>query len=179
MTYFKYSRSQRSMAITLLLNAVVAYAMYLAAAHYLPKYDQAAATEIMAVADIAIWIIEAILVGIALYFWFKNKSIELSVTAKELHYFAPTFADHGWTVPIAEVVALEQFTDVQRNYSTTLIALSSGERKQLMYNNFSIDRKVFFAALKQANPKITLPKNPYYYEVNRPKWAKKWLNRKK
>jgi hypothetical protein len=178
-TYFHYKRKQRRIALTLLLNALLALCMHFAAAHYLPKFDQAAAAELLLIADIAIWFIIAILIGIAIYFWFEDKSIELRVSANSLHYYDPTFMDYGWTVPVADILAIEQYTDVQQHFMNTYIVLKSGERKQLMYSNLSIDRWAFYAALNKANPNITLPANPYQYEMRKPKWAQKWLNRNK
>tara|TARA_R110000868_G_scaffold51432_4_gene163032 strand:- start:645 stop:1187 length:543 start_codon:yes stop_codon:yes gene_type:complete len=177
--YFKYTRKQRRMAVTLLFNALLAFAMYVAASHYLPQFDQSAATEIFTILDIAIWIIEALLIGVAAYFWIENKSIELWVTPKELHYFDPTFTDCGWTLAINDIVELEQYTDIQSNFTNTNVVLKSGERKQLTFGNFSIDRRAFFAALKKANPQIKLPDNPYLYGIRRPQWALNWLKRNK
>lgn len=153
--------------------------MHLAAAHFLPQFDPVAAAKLLLIADMVIWFIIAILIGIAIYFWLEDKSIELRVSANSLHYYDPTFMDYGWTVPVADILAIEQYTDVQQHFMNTFIVLKSGERKQLMYSNFSIDRRAFYAALKKANPNIKLPANPYQYEMRKPKWAQKWLNCKK
>ena len=165
------------MAITLLLNAALAFAMYVAAWHYLPQFDKVAAQEILNVAGIALYFVETFLIVLAVYFWLKNKSIELWVTPSELHYFDPTFSDFGWTVAVKDIIEIDQYTDSQQNFVNTFVVLRSGERMQLNYNNFSIDRRAFFDALKKANAAIKLPNNPYRYKTRKPAWALKWLNR--
>lgn len=176
--YFRYTRKQRRMSITLLLNALVVYCMYLAAMHYLPRFDPHAAAEIIAVADIVIWPVEAILIGLAAYFWFENKQVELWVTPSELHYFDPTFSDYGWTVKTKDIAEIEQFSDVNKTYTVTQVVLHTGETKQINYSCLPIDRRAFFDALKKGNSTIKLPSNPYLYKSRKPKWALKWLGRK-
>ena len=178
-TYYIYTKNQRVVAYTILLNAVLLFGMYLALVKYLPEYGQAdAVQENLNVINIAIWPIEIILLGLAFHFYKKNKTFTLSVSASELYYFDPTFGEVEYRIPVKDIVELMQYTNTQQSGSTNRVCLASGEYKELMYQNFHIDRKAFFAALKKANPDIILPENPYRYEVTRPQWAKNLLGRK-
>jgi hypothetical protein len=65
-THFIFTRKQRSSALLLVFNAGVALVLYGAAHRYLPNLtsDSTALNELFDVLDIAIWFIEATLVGI-------------------------------------------------------------------------------------------------------------------
>ena len=158
---FIFTRKQRSSAILLVFNAVVALLLYLAAHEYLPNlsYDKNALAELFSVLDIAIWIIEAILIGLALWFWFENKEIRVCVTPTTLSYFDPTFSDVNWQVNVFDIEELKQVSDTRQDYFSNFIVLKNGEKKQLMYGNYrGFDRRKFFNALVLANPKISEPR---------------------
>ena len=175
-TYFIYTRKQRSTALLLVFNAGVALLLYLAAHKYLPVLtsDINALTEFFAVLDIAIWIVEAVLLGLALWFWFENKQIRVSVMPTILSYFDPTFKDVDWKVNVFDIVELKQVSDVRKDFFSNIIVLKNGEQKQLMYGNYrGFDRRAFFDALVLANPKIIIPDSIYSYKIQRPSWAKR------
>jgi len=96
--HFIFIRKQRSSALLLIFNAVVALLMYWAANNYLPDLtsNKKAITQIFDILDIAIWFIEAILIGLAMWFWFENKQIRVCVTPTTLSYFDLTFGDVSW-----------------------------------------------------------------------------------
>lgn len=175
-TYFIFIRKQRSSALLLIFNAGVALFMYLAAHKYLPDLtsEKNAITQILDILDIAIWFIEAILVGLAMWFWFENKQIKVCVTSTTLSYFDPTFGDVSWQVNISDITELKQVTDIRQDFFSNLIVLKNGEQKQLMYGNYrGFDRRAFFDALILANPNIVVPESIYSYKKQIPSWAKR------
>lgn len=163
-TYFHYTRKQRKIAMTLIWNALLALGIYIVASIYLPLNGRAG-VELLNVIDILIWCVEIVLIGIAVYFWFSNKSIELKVTSRDFHYYDPTFGDYGFTVPIKDIVEIEQYTGIQQNFRNTFVVMNNGDRNQCLYFNYPIDIVSFFSAIKQANPNIKLPDHPYEYET--------------
>lgn len=174
--YFTFTRKQRASAILLAFNAGLMFLLYTAAHTYLPELtnDTKAVTEILSIFDIAIWPLEVILLGLALWFWFENKAINITVTPSALSYFDPTFSDVCWEVNVADIVELKQVTNSQQDYTSNLIVLKDGERKQLMYGNYrGFDRRAFFEALVKANPTIKVPEKIYSYQMQRPAWAKR------
>jgi hypothetical protein len=173
---FIFTRKQRASALLLFFNAGVAFLMYLAAHKYLPSLtnDTKGLTEIFEILDIAIWVIEAVLLGLALWFWFENKEIKVCVTPTTLSYCDPTFTDVSWQVSVSDIVELRQVTDSRQDYTSNLIVLKNGEQKQLMYGNYrGFYRRAFFTALVSANPKIIVPESIYSYKIARPSWAKR------
>ncbi|MBU2863349.1 hypothetical protein KO489_05795 [Reinekea forsetii] len=172
--YFTYTRKQRSSALLLMVNACVLLLMYLAAHQYLPNLttDTSALEELFGILDIAIWVVEAILIALALWFWFENKAVQVRVTETSLFYNDPTFNDVSWEVAVADIVELKQTTDSRQDYTTNLIVLKNGEQKQLMYGNYrGFDRRAFFDALLSANSNISVPESVYRYAIQRPLWA--------
>jgi hypothetical protein len=179
-TYFIFTRKQRSSAVLLIFNAFVAILLYLAAHKYLPGItsDQHALTQLLDVLDIVIWVLEIVLLGLALWFWRENKEIKISVTPRHLSVFDPTFGDVAWQVNIRDITELKQVSYAGQKSTSNLIVLKNAETKQLMYSNYRrFDRRAFFNALILANPNIILPDNIYTYKIQRPSWAK--LIRKK
>lgn len=177
--YFQYIKKQRTVAYTILFNAVLLLAMYMALVRYLPQFNQSDATdELLYVASIAVWPIELILLSLAIYYYINNKAFVMKVTSSEFYYYDPTFTELVYRIPMVEIVAIEQFTDPHRTWTTNHLVLTSGERRQLMYGNFNIDRNSFFKALKRANPNIVVPENPYRYKMRRPNWATKFFGSK-
>lgn len=175
-TYFIFTRKQRSSALLLVFNAGVALLLYLAAHKFLPNLtsDRVALTQLLDVLDIAIWVVEAALLGLAMWFWFENKQIRVCVTPTDLSYFDPTFSDVGWQVNIFDIKELKQVSNVRQDFLSNLIVLKNGEQKQLMYGNYrGFDRQGFFDALVLANPNIIVPENIYSYKIQRPSWAKR------
>ncbi|MDP5460451.1 hypothetical protein [Alishewanella sp. SMS8] len=175
-TYFIFTRKQRASARLLVINAGVAFLLYVAAHHYLPQLtsDKDALTQLLNVLDIAIWVIEAVLLGLALWFWLENKQIRVCVTPSTLSYFDPTFSDVGWQVKMADIAQIKQVTDAQQNFLSNVLVLKNGEQKQLMYGNYrGFDRRAFFEALVLANPNIMVPDNIYSYKMQKPAWAKR------
>ncbi|WP_372965908.1 hypothetical protein [Marinobacter sp.] len=175
-TYFIFTRKQRSSALLLVVNAVVALLLYLAAHKYLPGLtsDQDALTQLFDILDIAVWVVEAILLGLAFWFWFENKEIRVCVTPTTLSYFDPTFSDVSWEVSISDIKELKQVSDTGQEFFSNLIVLKNGEQKQLMYGNYrGFDRRSFFDALVLANPDMIVPENIYSYKIQRPAWAKR------
>ncbi|WP_420935215.1 hypothetical protein ACOJR9_04745 [Alteromonas sp. A081] len=174
-THFIFTRKQRTFALLLFFNAGVALVLYEAAHRYLPDLtsDGTALNQLFGVLDIAIWFIEATLLGLALWFWCENKEIRICVSSTKLSYFDPTFGDISWQVNVNDITELKQISDTRQNISN-FIVLKSGEKKQLMYGNYrGFDRRVFFNALSAANPNIRLPDKPYSYKIQRPAWAKR------
>ncbi|APE05094.1 hypothetical protein BM528_04330 [Alteromonas sp. RW2A1] len=174
-THFIFTRKQRSSALLLVFNAGVALVLYEAAHRYLPilTTDNTALNELFDVLDIAIWFIEATLLGLALWFWYENKEIRVCVSSTKLSYFDPTFSDISWQVNIDDIMELKQISDTRQNIAN-FIELKSGEKKQLMYHNYhGFNRHAFFEALAAANPSIILPDNPNRYKTQRPAWAKR------
>lgn len=175
-TYFLYTRKQRSSAILLIFNAGVALVLYYAAHQYLPALssDTEALSQLLYIMDIAIWLVEALLLGLALWFWIENKHIEVRVTPSMLSYADPTFNDVSWQVDTDDIVELKQVSDVRKEHLQNLIKLKDGTHKQLMYGNYrGFNRRAFFDALVLANPNIIVPGNPYRYTMHRPLWAKR------
>ncbi|MDP5036988.1 MAG: hypothetical protein NWQ42_12805 [Alishewanella sp.] len=175
-TYFIFTRKQRASARLLVINAGVAFLLYVAAHHYLPQLtsDKDALTQLLNVLDIAIWVIEAVLLGLALWFWLENKQIRVCVTPDTLSYFDPTFSDVGWQVKMADIAQIKQVTDAQQHFLSNVLVLKNGEQKQLMYGNYrGFDRRAFFKALVLANPNIMVPDNIYSYKMQRPAWAQR------
>ncbi|GAA6173370.1 hypothetical protein NBRC116592_30400 [Colwellia sp. KU-HH00111] len=175
-TYFTFTRQQRSSALLLMVNAGVALLMYLAAHKYLPNLtsDKNALTQLLDILDIAIWVVEAFLLGLALWFWLENKQIKVCVTSSYLSYFDPTFSDVSWQVNIFDITELKQVSDSRQDFMSNLIVLKNGEQKQLMYGNYrGFDRRAFFDALVLANSNIIVPENIYSYKIQRPSWAKR------
>ena len=173
---FTYTKRQRSSAALLMLNATVALLLYFAAHRYLPNLsnDKAALTEVFYILDIVIWLVEAVLVGLAAWFWFENKTIKVCVTSTALCYCDPTFSDIEWQVKIADIAEVKQVTDTRREYSSNYIVLKNGDRKQIMYGNYkNFDRRAFFDALLFANSDIVVPEKTYSYKTQRPAWAKR------
>lgn len=174
--HFIFIRKQRSSALLLIFNAGVALLMYLAANKYLPDLtsDKNAITQIFDILDIAIWFIEAILIGLAMWFWFENKQIRVCVTPTTLSYFDPTFGDVSWQVNISDITELKQVTDTRQEFFSNLIVLKNGEQKQIMYGNYrGFDRRAFFDALVLVNPNIIVPESIYSYKKQIPSWAKR------
>lgn len=174
--YFLFTRKQRSSALLLLFNAGVVFLLYLAAHKYLPTLtnDTHALTQLLDVLDIAIWFVEVVILGLALWFWFENKEIRVCVTPTTLSTFDPTFKDVSWQVDIFDITELKQVTDTRQDYTKNLIVLKNGEQKQLMYGNYrGFDRRAFFDALVLANPNIIVPEKIYRYKTQRPAWAKR------
>ena len=174
-THFIFTRKQRSSALLLVFNAGVALVLYEATHRYLPilTTDSTALNELFDVLDIAIWFIEATLLGLALWFWCEDKEIRVCVSSTKLSYFDPTFGDISWQVNIDDITQLKQISDTRQHISN-FIVLKSGENKQLMYHNYrGFNRHAFFEALATANPNIILPDNPNRYKIQRPSWAKR------
>ena len=174
-THFTFKRKQRSSALLLVFNAGVALVLYEAAHRYLPNLtsDITALNQIFDVLDIAIWFIEAALLGLALWFWCENKEIRVCVSSTKLSYVDPTFSDVSWQVNIDDITELKQVSDTRQN-TANLIVLKSGEKKQLMYGNYcGFNRRAFFDALAAANPNIILPNKLYRYQIQTPSWAKR------
>ena len=174
-THFTFTRKQRSSALLLVFNAGVALVLYEAAHRYLPNLtsDITALNQIFDVLDIAIWFIEAALLGLALWFWCENKEIRVCVSSTKLSYVDPTFSDVSWQVNIDDIIELKQVSDTRQN-TANLIVLKSGEKKQLMYGNYrGFNRRAFFDALAAANPNIILPDKLYRYQIQTPSWAKR------
>ncbi|HAW93779.1 MULTISPECIES: hypothetical protein [unclassified Arsukibacterium] len=174
--YFTFMRKQRSSALLLILNAGVLLLLYLAAHKYLPDLtsDKNALGQLFKILDIAIWIVEAILLGLALWFWLENKQVRVCVSSTTLSYFDPTFNDVSWQVNILDIIELKQVSDVRQDFLSNLIVLKNGEHKQLMYGNYrGFDRRAFFDALVSANPNISVPNSIYSYKKQRPLWAKR------
>ncbi|MCX2801880.1 hypothetical protein OQJ68_08795 [Microbulbifer thermotolerans] len=174
--YFLFTRKQRSSALLLIFNAGVALLLYLAAHKYLPDLtsDKAALIQLLDVLDIAIWVVEVILLGLALWFWIENKQVRVCVTPTTLSYFDPTFTDVSWEVDICDIAELKQVSDTRQEFFSNLIVLKNGEQKQLMYGNYrGFDRRAFFDALVLANPNIIVPESIYSYKIQRPSWAKR------
>ena len=174
-THFIFTRKQRSFALLLVFNAGVALVLYQASHQYLPNFtsDTTALNELFYVLDIAIWFIEATLLGLALWFWCENKAIKICVSSSKLSYFDPTFSDVSWQVNVDDIKELKQVSDTRQNIAN-FIELKSGEKKQLMYHNYrGFNRHAFFEALTAANPSIILPENPNRYKIQRPAWAKR------
>jgi len=175
-TYFIFTRKQRASALLLIINAGVTLLLYLAAHKYLPNLtsDKSALTQLFEVLDIAIWVVEAILLGLALWFWLENKQIRVCVTPTTLSYFDPTFTDVSWQINISDITELKQVSDTRRDFVSNLIMLKNGEQKQLMYGNYrGFNRRAFFDALVLANPNIVVPESIYSYKIQRPLWAKR------
>lgn len=175
-TYFLFTRKQRSSALLLVFNAGVALLLYLAAHKFLPNLtsDRDSTAQLLDVFDIAIWAVEAILLGLAMWFWFENKQIRVCVTANKLCYFDPTFWDVEWQVNVFDIKELKQVSNVRQDSFSNLIVLKNGEQKRLMYGNYrGFDRQAFFDALVLANPNIIVPENKYSYKTQRPSWAKR------
>lgn len=175
-TYFLYTRQQRSSATLLVVNAGVALFLYWAAHTYLPTLtsDTEALNQLLYVLDIAIWVVEAMLLGLALWFWIENKRVEVKVTPTTLSYVDPTFGDVSWEVNTADITELKQVSDVRNEFLSNVILLKDGGQKQLMYGNYrGFDRRAFFDALVLANPNITVPDSLYRYKMQRPRWAKR------
>ncbi len=178
--HFIFIRKQRSSALLLIFNAGVALLMYLAANKYLPDLtsDKNAITQIFDILDIAIWFIEAILIGLAMWFWFENKQIRVCVTPTTLSYFDPTFGDVSWQVNISDITELKQVTDTRQEFFSNLIVLKNGEQKKIMYGNYrGFDRRAFFDALVLVNPNIIVPESIYSYKKQIPSWAKRLRKR--
>ncbi|MAD73982.1 MAG: hypothetical protein CML20_04155 [Rheinheimera sp.] len=175
--YFIYTKKQRSSSMILVLNACVVFFLYLAAHKYLPDLtnDRNALSQLLNILNIAIWFVEAFILGLALWFWFENKEIRVCVTPTTLSYFDPTFGDVSWQVNISDITELKQITDTTQDYATNLIVLKNGEKKQLMYGSYrGFDRRAFFDALVLANPNIIVPEKVYGYKIQRPAWAKRF-----
>lgn len=175
-TYFIYTKKQRSSALLLILNAVVALLLYVAAHKYLPRLtnDTHALAQLFEVVDIAIWVVEAILLGLAFWFWFENKQIRVCVTPTTLSYFDPTFGDVSWQVKVSDITQLKQISHTGHEFTSNVIVLKNGEHRQLMYSNYrGFDRRAFFDALVLANPNIIVPESIYSYKIQRPSWAKR------
>jgi hypothetical protein len=175
-TYFIFTRKQRTSALLLIFNAGVAFLLYMAAHKYLPDLttDKNALTLLLEVLDIAIWVVEAILLGLALWFWIENKEIRVCITSTTLSYFDPTFSDVSWQVNTSDITELKQVSDTRQEYFSNLIVLKNGEQKQLMYGNYrNFDRRAFFDALVLANPNIIVPERLYSYKTQKPPWAKR------
>ncbi|WP_049722971.1 hypothetical protein [Gilvimarinus polysaccharolyticus] len=175
-TYFIFTRKQRSSALLLIVNAGVAFLLYVAAHKYLPNLtvDKNALIQFLDILDIAIWVVEAILLGLALWFWFENKEVRVCVTPTTLSYFDPTFNDVSWQVNVSDITELKQISDAMQEFSSNIIVLKNGEKKQLMYGNYrGFDRRAFFDALVLANPDIIVPENTYSYKIQRSSWAKR------
>lgn len=175
-TYFIDTRKQRASALLLMLNAAVAFLLYIAAHKYLSTLtsDTHAVAQLFEVVDIAIWVVEAILLGLALWFWFENKQIRVCVTPTTLSYFDPTFGDVSWQVKVSDITQLEQVSHTGQESISNLIVLKNGEHRQLMYSNYrGFDRRAFFDALVLANPNIIVPESIYSYKIQRPSWAKR------
>ncbi|MDO6442863.1 hypothetical protein [Marinobacter sp. 2_MG-2023] len=175
-TYFIFTRKQRSSALLLVFNAGLTFLLYVAAHKYLPDLtsDKSALTQLFDVLDIAIWVVEAILLGLALWFWLENKQIRVCVTPTMLSYFDPTFGDVSWQVKVSDITELKQVSDTTQEFISNLIVLKNGEKKQLMYGNYrGFDRRAFFDALVLANPNIIVPESTYSYKIQRPSWAKR------
>lgn len=175
-TYFLFTRKQRSSATLLVVNGGVALFLYWAAHTYLPTLtsDTEALFQLLHILDIAIWVVEAMLLGLALWFWIENKHVEVKVTPTTLSYVDPTFGDVSWEVSTADITELRQVSDVRNEYLSNLIMLKDGRQKQLMYGNYrGFDRRAFFDALVLANPDIIVPDSPYRYKMQRPLWAKR------
>ena len=176
-TYFIFIRKQRSSALLLIFNAGVALLLYLAAHKYFPSLtsDKNAIKQIFDILDIAIWFIEAILVGLAMWFWFENKQIRVCVTPTTLSYFDPTFRDVSWQVNISDITELKQETDTRQEFMSNLIVLKNGDQKEMMYGNYrGFDRRAFFDALVLANPNIIVPESIYSYKKQIPTWAQRF-----
>lgn len=173
-TYFHYERKQRKSALILLMNALVALAMFFAAHHYFPAM-QGHDPKILEILNIAIWPIELILLALAIYFWKENKAVKIWISPKEFYYFDPTFGDIEWRVPVADIIAFKQSTDTRGSFLNHYFVLKSGDSKSLTLGNHHIDKRAFVEALKKANPEMEVPDNPYRYKRERPAWAKRLL----
>jgi hypothetical protein len=178
-TYYQFLKHQRTAAYTLVFNMFLLIAMYYALVKYLPEYASGAdITETLELITIAMWPIEITLFCFAVYLWRKNKAFCLSVSPVELYYFDPNFGDQSYRIPVKDILEIDQFTNTQQAGLTNRVMLVNGEHIDLMYHNFWIDRKAFFAALVKANPNIKVPSNPSRYEITKPAWAKKLLGKK-
>nr|WP_136252739.1 hypothetical protein [Ningiella ruwaisensis] len=161
----------RRFALILVMNAVVLAAMYWVAINYIWTEQEHSFTRTTLPAVLII--IEALLLGLALYFYIRNQEVQIWVSPSEFHYSDPVWGDFGFTVSVNDIVALRQIRSATNNSDKHLLQLKSGETKQIMYQNYSVDRQKLFDALKKANPSIVVPSGPWEYEVTRPQWAKK------
>ncbi|MFC4701747.1 hypothetical protein ACFO4O_16465 [Glaciecola siphonariae] len=121
----------------------------------------------------AVLLAELIILGIALYFFIRNKEVQIWVSPSEFHYSDPVFGDYGFTASVNDITALRQIRSATNQYAEHIVEFKTGESKRIMYQNYSIDRQKLFDALQKANPSIIVPDGPWEYEITRPQWAHK------
>ena len=174
MTYFEYERPQRKSAAVCLLNVAVASVMLGLAHYYLPIDSQKEASEsFLFYANIGYSVSVTILLGIATYFYINNKAIKIWVNSDELGIVDPTFGDYELIVNVQDIIEFSQTKSAGSGNFNTGLMLKGGSYKSLVFNNYKLDKKAFFTALKQATPAIVLPESIYAHKITRPEWAKK------
>ncbi len=158
-----------------MFNIVVVTLMYYSALHYLPNMDdKQAVNELLAVAKPAFYVVVFVLSALALYFYIKNKAIRVWVSPSQLCIIDPTFGDFELLVNVADIAEFKQTRSAGSDLLNTGLLMKDGTYTSLVFNNYHLDRRAFFIALKKANPAINVPDNPYGYKLSRPSWAKRF-----
>ena len=164
--YYHFVRETRRFSLIVFMNACLLAIMYWWGRTYL--FDK----ESDRVVFYVVVVIELVLLGISIYLWAINKKIEIKVSAHEFYYCDPLFGKKDLALRIEDIDEIIQLQSATNRIQRNLLRLKDGTVHELMYQNYNIDKKALFDALKRANHNIKLPASIWVYEQTRPQWAK-------
>ncbi|QEG38932.1 hypothetical protein [Roseimaritima ulvae] len=156
--FYRYEKKQRRTAITLLFNMLVLLLMYGAARALIEPSEEA--EQLFFWMNIALPVVELVLLLGALFFWIQNGTFRVSVDAERFEIVDPLFKDFSFSVPVSEIVEIRQTHQKHHNYSSIMMCMQSGEKHQIT-QNYRYHRGKLYAALAKANADIQLPKHAY------------------
>ncbi|MCM2372141.1 hypothetical protein [Aporhodopirellula aestuarii] len=158
---FRYESRQRRTAAILVLNMFVLLAMYLAARWLIEPSE--ASRQLFYWANIVVPVVELCLLLAAVYFWIKNGTFRITVDTERFETNDPLFDSFSFSVPVNEIVEIQQNHQKHGNHNTIMMQMRSGERIQIT-NNYHYNRAKLYAALAQANPEIRLPEHAWRFK---------------
>lgn len=164
--YYRFVRKTRRFSLIVLMNACLLPFIYWACQVYFLN------DEVNVFVIAAVVLVEIALVCVAIYLWKLNEQVEIRISPNEFYYYDPLFGGKALTVAVNEIIALEQIRSATNGTSRNLLRLKDGSVHELMYQNFNVDRRAMFDALKKANSRIELPEGVWAYTTIRPQWAK-------
>ncbi|PHQ32241.1 hypothetical protein [Rhodopirellula bahusiensis] len=153
---YRYESRQRWTSMTLVLNMVVLLVLYFAASHLIAPSEER--EQLFFWARIIGGLVELCLLLAAIYFWIQNGNFRMVVDSERFEISDPLSESASFSIPLNEIVAIDQTHQKQSNSNSIVSHTTSGERMRLT-QTYHYNRTKLYAALAKANPDIRLPKN--------------------
>lgn len=156
---FHYQYSRWRSALTLAVNLLVLptyYLFYLGGHH--PQHE-----DVLQLILYALVAIELVLGAWLIWLLTHPATFEIRLSPDEFTIIHPTFSRWSFSVHPQDILRIEQdITGVDFRQEIRRLVLRDGQTFQIC-PNYRYSRKKLYAALKQANPAIELPRNPHHF----------------